>query len=523
MTNASHLDLRDRARLIRALEEPTFDLLVIGGGITGAGVARDGAMRGLRVALIEAQDFASGTSSRSSKMIHGGLRYLAHGEVGLVREAASERKVLHDIAPHLAQPSWFILPSRKPQETALLKTALTAFEALGGVAKADRHKALTPARLSELEPLMRSERLHRGLMYREYLTDDARLTLANVRSAAAHGAVVANYVAASAFHSGPVSETVCTSTLPEEATTFRIRAKVVVNAAGPWVDELRQIEDGHAETRLALSKGVHLVTTRERLPIQHTVIINTPDKRSVFAVPCGAFTFLGTTDAFHPQVEYWPEVTRDDAVYLIDAARGALNVPDLGLDDVVSTWSGLRPLVRQEGKASNEISRKDEVWTGPGGMISIAGGKLSAYRAMAERITDLVVERLGQRAAQCGTAQEALPGGGQTAAPATQDAQASERLLRLYGDEAGAVLAEGGDVRAEARRSVLVEGALRLEDYWIRRSRRSLFDQGAGLASLEPAAAEMQALLGWSAARKALEIENCRAIDQRSRSGLERA
>jgi len=218
-----------------------------------------------------------------------------------------------------------------------------------------------------------------------------------------------------------------------------------------------------------------------------------------------------------------PEVAKDDAAYLLDAARSALNVPDLGLDDVVSTWSGLRPLVRQEGKASNEISRKDEVWTGPGGMISIAGGKLSAYRAMAERIVDLVVSRLGQRVAKCGTAQEALPGGGQAAALAMPDTLASERLLRLYGDEAGEVLAEGGDVRAEARRSVLVEGALRLEDYWIRRSRRSLFDQGAGLASLDPAAEEMQALLGWSPARKALEIENCRDIDRRSRSGLRRA
>ena len=525
MAAASYLDLRDRSHLCRTLEGQVFDLLIIGGGITGAGVARDAAMRGLSVALVEARDFASGTSSRSSKMIHGGLRYLAQGDVGLVREAASERKVLHRIAPHLAQPTWFLIPSQNRATTAKLKAALWTFDRLGGVGTDDRHSILTPEEVAAREPVMRSDGLHRAIMYREYLTDDARLTLANIRSAQAHGAVVINYFAASRITAGAATEIVCTSTLPGDERECSIRAKQVVNAAGPWVDALRQVEDSSSDARLALSKGIHVVVARDALPVKHTVIINTPDKRSIFAVPRGAFTYIGTTDAFYPDTDYWPKVERSDVDYLISATKIGLHAEGLSSDDVISVWSGIRPLVRQDGKSATDVSRKDEMWVGPSGVLSIGGGKLSAYRAMAERIVDKVAASAGKQVADCSTGEEPLPGGEHAVerSPALtplEDA-AAERLARLYGTETGALRDDGGDVAAEARRAVLVEGAMRLEDYWVRRSGRAWFDDASGRASLAPAANEMASLLSWSPDRTKQEIENCHAIDADSKSNIE--
>lgn len=521
MTAQSLLDLRDRAAILREIESRVFDLLVIGGGITGAGIARDAAMRGLSVALIEARDFASGTSSRSSKMIHGGLRYLAQGDIAVVREAASERKILRRIAPHLARQSWFILPSTSVATTAKLRAALWTFEKLGGVAPEERHKLWKGARLSREEPLMRCGELNAALAYPEYLTDDARLTLANVRAAHAHGAVVLNYLAASAITGGAISQVGGRSTLEGDGSECLIQARKVVNAAGPWVDEARRIEDPAAAPMLVQSKGIHVVVPRARIPINHTVVMNTPDRRSIFAVPRGQFTYLGTTDEFYPEPHYWPRVEQRDVDYLFDATRAALDVADLDNSAIVSVWAGLRPLVNQPGKSAREISRKDEIWTGPGGMLSIAGGKLSAYRAMAERVVDQVVAEAGFAARACTTMDQPLPGG-ESAAGGLEalDPVDQERLARLYGSEAGELAADGGDVAAEARRAVLVEGAQRLEDYWVRRSGRAWFDAAAGAAALAPAAAEMAGLLGWNAARTASEIENCRSIDRASKSGL---
>lgn len=521
MCKASHLDLRDRAAMLRALEDQTFDLLVIGGGITGAGIARDAAMRGLTVALIEARDFASGTSSRSSKMVHGGLRYLAQGDIAVVREAASERKILRRIAPHLARQSWFILPSSSMATTAKLRAGLWTFEKLGGVNRDEHHKVWNPAQLAQQEPLMQREGLHAALAYPEYLTDDARLTLANVRSAKAHGAVVGNYLAAAGISGTRPSEVLCRSTLEGTAGECRIRARKVVNAAGPWVDEARRIEDPAAASMLLQSKGIHVVVEHARIPIRHTVVMNTSDKRSIFAVPRGAFTYLGTTDEFYPKAEYWPRVEQRDVDYLFETARRSLDVGALGNQDIVSVWAGLRPLVYQPGKSAKEISRKDEIWTGPSGMLSIAGGKLSAYRAMAERVVDQVLAEDGFTAQPCTTMEEALPGGEAEASGLMGlDPIVRERLARLYGTEATALAADGGDIAAEARRAVLVEGAQRLEDYWVRRSSRAWFDVASGLEALTPAAAQMAALLDWDAARTASEIENCRSIDLASKSGL---
>lgn len=511
--NSLSLDTRRRAQVFAELESRSFDLAVIGGGITGAGIARDAAMRGLSVALVEARDYASGTSSRSSKMIHGGLRYLAQGDIALVKEAASERQILRRIAPHLARLSPFLIPTTNMAMTAKLRTGLWTFEKLGGVPEAEKHEVIGLAELQRREPLMRTDRLNGAVLYPEFLTDDARLVLANIRSAQAAGAVVINHAAASELTGDGL---VATSTLGDNLGA-RIKAKLVVNAAGAWVDAVRGLEAGESDTRMSMSRGIHLVLPRERLPVGATIIIRAPDKRSIFAVPRGAFTYIGTTDVFHDGADYWPAPTRDDIDYLLRAAEAALIIDPIKDAEIVSLWSGVRPLIAQPGKKANEVSRKDEIWTSPSGMISIAGGKLSAYRAMAERVVDLAVERLGATALPCSTADAPLPGGSRTARLDGLDPLAAERLAGLYGDEANEIVIAGGDVAAEAKRAVTHEGAATLEDYWVRRSARAWFDAGAGLAALAPAADAMGALLGWDDAMTAAQIAHCRGINDASR------
>jgi len=513
--SSTQLDARRRTQVFAELESRTFDIAVIGGGITGAGIARDAAMRGLSVALVEARDYASGTSSRSSKMIHGGLRYLAQGDIALVKEAASERQILRRIAPHLTTLSPFLIPTTNMAMTAKLRTGLWTFEKLGGVPEAEKHEVIGLAELQRREPLMRTDKLYGAVLYPEFLTDDARLVLANIRSAQGEGAVVINHAAASNLTSDGL---VATSTLGD-GLGARIRAKLVVNAAGAWVDKVRELEAGESDTRMSLSRGIHLVLPRERLPIHSTIIIRAPDKRSIFAVPRGAFTYVGTTDVFHDGADYWPAPTREDIDYLLRATEAALDIDPIRDGEIVSLWSGVRPLIAQPGKKANEVSRKDEIWTSPGGMVSIAGGKLSAYRAMAERVVDLVVERLGRAVLPCSTADAPLPGGSRSVGESLSrlDPRAAERLAGLYGDEANEIVIAGGDVAAEATRAVTHEGAATLEDYWVRRSARAWFDHSAGLAALAPAAAAMGALLGWDDAMKAAQIAHCRKINDESR------
>lgn len=513
--SSTQLDARRRSQVFAVLESRTFDLAVIGGGITGAGIARDAAMRGLSVALVEARDYAAGTSSRSSKMIHGGLRYLAQGDIALVKEAASERQILRRIAPHLTRLSPFLIPTTNMAMTAKLRTGLWTFEKLGGVPEAEKHEVIGLAELQRREPLMRTDRLNGAVLYPEFLTDDARLVLANIRSAQGAGAVVVNHAAASELAGDGL---VATSTL-DDGLGARVKAKLVVNAAGAWVDKVRGLEAGEGDTRMALSRGIHLVLPRERLPIHSTIIIRAPDKRSIFAVPRGAFTYLGTTDVFHDGADYWPAPTREDIDYLLRATGAALSIDPIRDAEIVSLWSGVRPLIAQPGKKPNEVSRKDEIWISPNGLVSIAGGKLSAYRAMAERVVDLVVERLGKSTLPCSTADAPLPGGSRNPGNSLSrlDPRAAERLAGLYGDEANEILIAGGDVAAEAVRAVTHEGAATLEDYWVRRSARAWFDEGAGLATLSPAAEAMGALLGWDDAMTAAQIAHCRAINDASR------
>jgi glycerol-3-phosphate dehydrogenase len=507
----SALDFTDRTRSFAVVDGVSFDVIVIGAGITGAGVARDAATRGLSVLLVEAGDIACGTSSRSSKMIHGGLRYLAQGDINLVREAASERQVLRLIAPHLAKKIPFVLPGSWRYVTAL-RAGLTTFEKLGRVPDHEQHEVWNGRELEAAEPFIGKDRFAHAVVYPEFLTNDARLTLANVRSAAAAGAAVLTYAPVSRLvveHGVAVGVEV-RGALPGESLGATARGTVIVNAAGPWVDAIRAMEDPTAPARLTMTKGVHVVVPRDRLPISRTVVGKGRDKRSVFAVPLHDVTYLGTTDTFYDGADVWPSVDIDDVDYLTEFAREMFDGPRLDHGDIVSMWAGVRPLIGQAGKSPSEISRKDEIWDGRGGVVSIAGGKLTAYRTMAERVVDLAVERVGRAAGPCVTAEQSLVGGEVDVAAMTARLAVStgdaERLVDLYGSEAPEIV---DGVEAEVRHAIRAEGALTLTDVWVRRTARAWFTLEPVGPTLERAAVVMGELLGWSPSERSRQVAEC--------------
>ena len=523
---AAPLSPATRASTLRELTARELDLLVVGGGITGAGIARDAARRGLATGLVEAVDFAAGTSSRSSKLIHGGLRYLQQGDVGLVREAATERAVLRRIAPHLAQPLRMVLPTYRLSTQVKLKAGLFMFEKLAPVDAEERHQMLDRRGAIAAEPLLAPAGLHGAVVFTEYLTDDARLVLANVLDTHAAGGLVANHARVVGLERGRAT---IEDTFSGES--FVVRARVIVNAAGPWVDELRRRAGAEGGRRLQLTKGIHLVVPGERLPIRHCVVMTARDKRSIFVVPRDGMTYIGTTDTFYPTPTLVPEVTQDDVDYLLEATNRTFSDTRLGAADVTSAWSGLRPLLAEEGKSPSEISRRDEIMIDEAsGLVTIAGGKLTAYRRMAERIVDLVYDRLKRRREPCGTEHAPLPGGEAPvpSLPATLSAAAQSRMARLYGATCTRLLARDptatslpgipGVLRAEVEHAIDEEMALTLEDVLERRTRVLLFDPRQGLDGLDEVAGIMARRLDWDAERTAAEVANYRRLAASLRS-----
>jgi glycerol-3-phosphate dehydrogenase len=517
------LDFRKRFALFSALEGEVFDLLVIGAGITGSGIARDAAMRGLRVALVDAGDIGAGTSSRSSKLIHGGSRYMAQGDLTVVRQAANERKILRRIAPHLSLTNPMVIPAKTKVQVQAIKAFIWSYEKLGNVDKTERHEVWTKKRLQREEPLLRSADFAGAVVFPEYLTDDARLTLGTARSAFGAGAVVATYAAVREIirEGTHIAGAMVESTLPGNKRRARVRARLVINAAGPWVDAIRLMEDSGARKKLQLTEGIHVVMSHDRVPITRTIIMYAPDHRGLFIVPRGNYVYFGTTDTFYPQAEYWPEITHEDIDYLLNTAMSYLNVAPFTDKDIIALWSGLRPLLGEEGKKPSEISRRDEVMEGPGGLLSVAGGKLTSYRAMAERLVDRCEKLLNRGHVDAQTAVEPLPGGNFSDSFETLCSrierlglapQEAERAAFLYGSEALDIFAKEKGIAPEVRHAVLSEGALTLEDYWVRRSARACFDEDGGMAALETAADVMGELLGWPEPEKVRQIEFCRTI-----------
>lgn len=384
-----------RPEIVSKLQSEHFDVLIIGGGITGAGIALDAASRGLKVALVEKNDFAFGTSSRSTKLIHGGLRYLKQLEFGLVKEVGSERAVVHSLAPHLVVPEKMLLPLSEKQGMGywLTSIGLKMYDWLAGVKSEDQRRMLTKLQTLKHEPLLRKDDVKGGAIYAEYRTDDARLTIEIIKTAFQHGATVLSYARVTDFL---YEDDIIVGVNVEDqlaVNKFTIKSTVVVNAAGPWVDELREINKSKEGKSLHLTKGVHVVVSHEKLPIHQAIYFNVDDGRMIFAIPRGRSTYIGTTDTNYTGDKNEVFTTKEDAIYLIAAVNTNFPSINLTLEDLESSWAGLRPLIHEEGKSASELSRKDEIFESGTGLISIAGGKLTGYRKMAERVVDLVIKK----------------------------------------------------------------------------------------------------------------------------------
>lgn len=394
MSTASALQ---RSAIMNALQSKEYDVLVIGGGITGVGIALDAITRGLTVALVEMQDFAAGTSSRSTKLVHGGLRYLKQFEIKEVAELGKERAIVYENGPHVTTPVWMLLPFHKGGTFGKFTTSvgLRVYDFLAGVKKSERRYMLTSAQTLEKEPLVKQADLLGGGVYVEYRTDDARLTIEVAKAAIEKGAVLANYTKASGFLYNDAKNIVgieATDLLSNE--TIQIHAKKVVNAAGPWVDDVRKIEGKTSGKHLILSKGIHIVFDESMFPLKQAVYFDTPDGRMVFAIPRNGKTYVGTTDTFYKGDPRDMDIEQSDRDYILNAIHYMfphVNVTDA---DIESSWAGVRPLIHEEGKGPSEISRHDEVWESPSGLVTIAGGKLTGYRKMAETIIDKIAESL---------------------------------------------------------------------------------------------------------------------------------
>ncbi|UQZ86512.1 Aerobic glycerol-3-phosphate dehydrogenase [Paenibacillus konkukensis] len=388
-----------RAEHKQSLSSQQLDLLVIGGGITGAGIALDAQTRGMSTGLIEMQDFGAGTSSRSTKLIHGGLRYLKQLEFKLVAEVGKERAIVYENAPHVTTPEWMLLPIIEGGTYGKLATSvgLLVYDYLAGVRKKERRIMFSKEKTLNKEPLLRTDKLKGGGYYVEYRTDDARLTIETMKEAVRRGVKAMNYAKAEEllYDKGKIVGVRAVDRMSGER--FEIRANKIVNAAGPWVDTIREIDGSKQGKRLHLTKGVHLVIDGSRFPLKQAIYFDTPDGRMVFAIPRDGKTYVGTTDTNYQGDIAHPRMTVEDRDYIVRAANFMFPSLKLGPEDVESSWSGLRPLIHEDGKSPSELSRKDEIFIAPSGLITIAGGKLTGYRKMAERIVNLVASQLEQQ------------------------------------------------------------------------------------------------------------------------------
>lgn len=540
-----------RADHLTSLREERFDLLVVGGGITGAGVALDAATRGLRVALVEAGDFAEGTSSRSSRLVHGGLRYLETGDFRLVFEALAERRRLLELASHLVHPLPFLFPLYRsgPVGYRKLQAGMWLYDLLSMFRGVRRHRMLRHRAVLAGEPHLRREGLVGGAEYFDASVDDARLTLAVARGAHEAGAAVVSHAEVTGFlrEAGEPLHGVC---LRDRLTGESLEAKadLVINATGPWSDELRRMADPGAEPRLRPTKGVHVVLERTRVGNEGALIFpSTLDGRIMFVLPWGDFTYVGTTDTDFEGSPGDASATDGDVDYLLDSTNALFPEARLTREDVLSTWTGVRPLLAPErsddAPDEGSTSREHEIWRDSGGLVNVAGGKLTTYRVMAEQTVDFAVGLLRRErevvAVDSITADLHLPGapleswdtfesrireaGGRTG---VSDATA-RHLARSYGEDAESILARIADdpslgeplvaglpyVWAEIPHVVRCEMALTLEDA-LRRRLHLFYEARDGGVQVARAVAERMAAdpgLGWDAAEVERQVASYRA------------
>jgi glycerol-3-phosphate dehydrogenase len=526
-----------RAELAELTAQPA-DLLVIGGGITGAGIARDAAMRGLRTILVEQQDLGWGTSSHSSRLIHGGLRYLEQGAFRLVFEASRERRILLSIAPHLVRPLSFIFPIHRKGRLFFWRLAagMWLYDLLAVFRNVRWHRMLGKRSVLRSEPMLRALDLVGGARYYDAQCDDARLVLATARSAIAHGALVSNYMRVEQLEvvDGRVRGARVKDQLTGEPGT--IRATTVVNATGPWCDRIRRMEFPHAVPLLRPTKGAHVIVPRARIGHNNALTITSPiDNRVMFILPWGELSIIGTTDTDTTVSPEMLTVDGDDRLYLLRSANAYFPNARLTEEDVVGTFAGLRPLLAGEEKegGASAVSREHQILQGPNGMWTIAGGKLTTYRSMAAEMVDAVVKELRKSFGRgpfrpAATDREPLPGGeaddlGEFRRAGLElglSPLAVDHVVAHYGTEAAAIFNLGRDDRsllspihpehvaigAEVVHSVRRELACRIEDMLVRRLHLYYETRDHGAAAVEPVAALMGRELGWSADEQARQV-----------------
>ncbi|MEM9077700.1 MAG: glycerol-3-phosphate dehydrogenase/oxidase [Bacteroidota bacterium] len=522
----------DRAHTIQEMTKETFDLVVVGGGITGGGIALDAASRGMKVALVEKGDFASGTSSKSTKLIHGGLRYLKQFDFWLVKEVGSERAIVHKLAPHLVLPEKMLLPLIEGGSYGkwLTSIGLKVYDILAQVTGDDKRQMLEKKEAMKLEPLLPKKILNGAGYYAEYRTDDARLTMENIKTSLQYGAKAMNYAKVVDFLYE--NDTISGVRVKDEIVgdDFEIKSKHVISAAGPWVDELRSTNNSKKGKRLHLTKGVHLVFPKEKLPVKQSVYFDIPDGRMMFAIPRGKVTYVGTTDTNFNLDKDNVRTDVADAIYLISAVNNMFPDINLEMEDIISSWAGLRPLIHEEGKSASELSRKDEIFTSDTGLVSIAGGKLTGYRKMAERVVNRIAKKMeedeGISFESCSTHKIPLCGNdfkkykhvkkykGEIYERIKDDGFSEYDawyLVTTYGKQTEIILENYASlrnkdayvklIRAEAQFSIAFEMASSPLDFFIRRTGRLYFDIDSVRTYMEPVMDEFKKVYSYDNAQ----------------------
>ena len=534
------------------VDEP-FDVLVVGGGITGVGVALDAAARGLRTALVERDDFASGTSSKSSKMVHGGLRYLQNGDVRLVYEALRERRRLMRNAPHLVEILPFMIPiltkdgvvSKKVAKA--LGSAMWMYDLTGGWRIGKLHRRVSAEEAAAHFPTTHLDKLSAGYLYFDAGADDARLALTVARTAAERGAVVVNRCAVVDVIVDPTQRTATGVVVEADGSRFEVAARCIVNAAGVWADEVRSLDETEHPDSIRPAKGVHITVPWDKIRVDIAVIIPVrADRRSLFLVPWGPrpdgtfeHVYVGTTDTDYDGPLDDPQCTADDIDYVLTALNQALDpsiTERITADDITGVWAGLRPLVKSATTASDasgaaaktaDLSRQHQVAVSETGVVRVNGGKLTTYREMAEDTVDLVAKRLDapRRARRSATRRLRLVGGDRSSSSG-EPGTLEHHLAHRYGtmaDEIRALIAFRPDLgeplvagqpyrRAEAVYAVRHEMASTLDDVLARRTRAHLFDRPASLAAAPAVAALLAGELGWSPDETARQIDDYRRL-----------
>jgi glycerol-3-phosphate dehydrogenase len=484
----------ERASRFRELGTGTFDVLVIGGGINGAGIARDAAMRGLRTALVEKDDFASGTSSRSSRLIHGGVRYLEHAQLGLVRESVRERETLLRIAPGIVHSQEFTWPVYAGSRIPLwkLRAGLSLYDLLARGSDSENHHTLSPAEVAEHEPSLRRDSLRGGCVYSDARANDARLTLANVLSATAAGALTLNHAEALRPLSRDRDEWLAIVCDPISGDDVEVRARIVVNATGPWrLDLERRGRDRSAPKRRG-TKGVHVTVPRARIANRGAVTLLSPaDGRVMFVLPFGEQALIGTTDTW---TEESPDEVRpapEDIEYLLASVNAYFPEAKLERSDVVTAWAGIRPLATMANdRAPSRVSREHAIVRSEPGVITVTGGKLTTYRVVAADVVDEVQRDLGRKRKRAPTDDQELPG--------TEREEALRRLIQVEPELATPVVPGSAHTLAELRYAVEEELAWTLSDLLMRRTGVAFEHSDAGRAAAEAVANTVGEWLNWS-------------------------